>query len=239
MVYIVRHIPALSTPSQHTLASLTHLPVSDHRSNIFETQVDQFLFQVLLCCLGVCSFQFTFYFWHRAHWLCAGLLQGRILFKCFPGMLRLFFLHVHLHRSFCHRMIYWQEKKKERNGDSLSCYFTCFTHCFIESAKCLQALFMKKNRAWVSVCVHPCVVSGMQRFDKQRVNGAEEKSVWREVESEAVSSYLSHSLADRWGTTVDFTTSFLHSSRFSAFGSSISSSGRKKGKLCFPRKDGL
>ena len=30
-------------------------------------------------------------------------------------------------------------------------------------------------------------------------------------------SYLSRSLADRWGTAVDFTTSFLHSSRFSAF----------------------
>ena len=29
-------------------------------------------------------------------------------------------------------------------------------------------------------------------------------------------SYLSRSLADRWGTTVDFTTSFLHSSPFSA-----------------------
>ena len=28
-----------------------------------------------------------------------------------------------------------------------------------------------------------------------------------------ISSYLSHSLADGWGTTVDFTTSFLHSSR--------------------------
>ena len=35
------------------------------------------------------------------------------------------------------------------------------------------------------------------------------------------SSYLPRSLADRWGTTVDFTTSFLHSSRFSAFRSSI------------------
>ena len=34
-------------------------------------------------------------------------------------------------------------------------------------------------------------------------------------------SYLSRSLADRWGTTVDFTTSFLHSSRFSAFRSII------------------
>ena len=33
--------------------------------------------------------------------------------------------------------------------------------------------------------------------------------------------YLSRSLADRWGTTVDFTTSFLHSSRFSAFRSMI------------------
>ena len=30
-------------------------------------------------------------------------------------------------------------------------------------------------------------------------------------------SYLSCSLADCWGTTVDFTTSFLHSSQFSAF----------------------
>ena len=34
-------------------------------------------------------------------------------------------------------------------------------------------------------------------------------------------SYLSRSLADRWGTTVDFTTSFLHSSRFSAFRSVV------------------
>ena len=30
-------------------------------------------------------------------------------------------------------------------------------------------------------------------------------------------SYLSHSLVDRWCTTVDFITSFLHFSRFSAF----------------------
>ena len=30
-------------------------------------------------------------------------------------------------------------------------------------------------------------------------------------------SYLSRSLAERWGTTVDFTTSFLHSPWFSAF----------------------
>ena len=34
-------------------------------------------------------------------------------------------------------------------------------------------------------------------------------------------SYLSRSLADRYVTTVDYTTSFLHSSRFSAFSSSI------------------
>ena len=34
-------------------------------------------------------------------------------------------------------------------------------------------------------------------------------------------SYLSSRLADRWGTTVDFTTSFLHFSRFSAFRSMI------------------
>ena len=36
-----------------------------------------------------------------------------------------------------------------------------------------------------------------------------------------LSSYLSRSPADRWGTTVDFTTSFLHSSQFSAFCTSI------------------
>ena len=36
-----------------------------------------------------------------------------------------------------------------------------------------------------------------------------------------VLSYLSCSLADHWGTTVDFTTSFLHSSRISAFRSMI------------------
>ena len=37
--------------------------------------------------------------------------------------------------------------------------------------------------------------------------------------SHLISSHLIYprSLADRWGTTVDFTTSFLHSSRFSAF----------------------
>ena len=34
-------------------------------------------------------------------------------------------------------------------------------------------------------------------------------------------SYLSRSLADRWATTADFRTSFLHSSRFLAFRSSI------------------
>ena len=33
--------------------------------------------------------------------------------------------------------------------------------------------------------------------------------------------HLSRSLADRWGTTADFTTSFLHSSRFSAFRSML------------------
>ena len=34
-------------------------------------------------------------------------------------------------------------------------------------------------------------------------------------------SYLSRNLADRWGTTVDFTTSFLHSSRFSSLRSTM------------------
>ena len=36
-----------------------------------------------------------------------------------------------------------------------------------------------------------------------------------------LSSYLSRILADRWGTTVEFTTSFLYSLWFSAFHSSI------------------
>ena len=38
-----------------------------------------------------------------------------------------------------------------------------------------------------------------------------------EVTSYLILSYLSRSLVDRWGTTVDFSTNFLHSSRFSAF----------------------
>ena len=44
--------------------------------------------------------------------------------------------------------------------------------------------------------------------NKRRMDGCQRSSYL---------SYLSRSLADRWGTTVDFTTSFLHSSRFSAF----------------------
>ena len=41
------------------------------------------------------------------------------------------------------------------------------------------------------------------------------------LSSYLILSYLSRSLADRWGTNVDFTTSFLHSSRFSAFSSKM------------------
>ena len=39
--------------------------------------------------------------------------------------------------------------------------------------------------------------------------------------SQSFLSCLSRSLADRWGTTVDFTTSILHSSQFSAFRSMV------------------
>ena len=48
-------------------------------------------------------------------------------------------------------------------------------------------------------------------------------STYRNAQAKRTSflSYLSRSLADRWGTTVNFTTSFLHSSWFSAFRSSI------------------
>ena len=42
-------------------------------------------------------------------------------------------------------------------------------------------------------------------------------SVSRLLLSNLILSYLSCRLADRWGTTVDFTTTYLHSSRFSAF----------------------
>ena len=49
---------------------------------------------------------------------------------------------------------------------------------------------------------------------------------WEMVEkgsclNQLILSYLSRSLADRWGTTVGFTTSFHHSSRISAFRSGI------------------
>ena len=44
-----------------------------------------------------------------------------------------------------------------------------------------------------------------------------ERRTGRGLPNFLILSYLSRSLADRWGTTVDFTTSFLHSSRFSAF----------------------
>ena len=65
--------------------------------------------------------------------------------------------------------------------------------------------------------------------EEEERNGQGKSWMYRQTETEIlcwscmlvflclVSIYLSHSLADRWGTTVDFTTSFLHSSWFSAF----------------------
>ena len=47
-------------------------------------------------------------------------------------------------------------------------------------------------------------------------------------------NHLSRSLADRWGTIVDFTTNFLHSSRFSAFGSMIFHSRQSSLWCCLP-----
>ena len=52
---------------------------------------------------------------------------------------------------------------------------------------------------------------------------------WTLVVILLILSYLSCSLADRWGTTVDSTTSFLPSSRFSAF---RDHSGRYKNVQC-------
>ena len=51
--------------------------------------------------------------------------------------------------------------------------------------------------------------------------GGESQCDHVEMPSSYLLSYLSHSLGDRWGTTADFTTSFLHFLRFSAFHSSI------------------
>ena len=45
--------------------------------------------------------------------------------------------------------------------------------------------------------------------------------LWQSLKSLPLSIYLSHSLADHWGTTVDFTTSFLHFLWFLAFSRSI------------------
>ena len=44
---------------------------------------------------------------------------------------------------------------------------------------------------------------------------------WRTSKTGLLSSYLFRSLADHWGISVDFTTSYLHSSWFVAFRSSI------------------
>ena len=58
---------------------------------------------------------------------------------------------------------------------------------------------------WVTFMWIACVTLPMWKFSTYPIL------------SYLILSYLSCSLADRWGTTVDFTTSFLHSSRFSDF----------------------
>ena len=54
----------------------------------------------------------------------------------------------------------------------------------------------------------------MKRADRNRKRAKQKWQIF-------ILSYLSRSLADCWGTTVDFTTSFLHSTQFLAFRSSI------------------
>ena len=67
---------------------------------------------------------------------------------------------------------------------------------------------------------YPHLISTKQDKMRMKVTRPMISSVdW--ISSSSSRLYLSCSLADHWGTTVDFTTSFLHSSRFSAFHSMI------------------
>ena len=74
------------------------------------------------------------------------------------------------------------------------------------------------------VCLHlerRCSILGSPAVEADtlppRHRGGRQVALWDFI----ILSYLFRSLADRWGTTVDFTTSFFHSSRFSAFRSMI------------------
>ena len=74
-----------------------------------------------------------------------------------------------------------------------------FMYTFIYICKCT---YMQGMCTWVCICMrmHLCMCGYMSMY---------------------FLSYLSHSLADRWGTTTDFTTIFLHSSQFLAFRSRL------------------
>ena len=87
-------------------------------------------------------------------------------------------------------------------------FFDSYMFCFF-----LNSLSTTWSCKVVRACPKPAKSAEMLKI-KQR-NGLLQGN------NSSLSSHLSCSLADRWGTTVDFTTNFLHSSRFSAFHSMV------------------
>ena len=104
----------------------------------------------------------------------------------------------------------WGMQKKKKNGEAHRCSWG----------------MQKKKKSMVLFWEQPCgdcwevgqstygPFQAVQWHPKQTLK-LNLVYIW--VGSSYLISCLSRSLADRWGTTVDFTTSFLHSSRFSAF----------------------
>ena len=83
----------------------------------------------------------------------------------------------------------------------------------------------KYDCLWLSIFNHVCTVHGQlwlhRHQDLVRVRCVTDNMRVSMVITFTYTFHLSRSLTDRWCTTVDFTTSFLHSSRFSAFRSMI------------------
>ena len=104
-------------------------------------------------------------------------------------------------------------------------YFLCQTKLHFEKSKqvILQNIcsVSRPYAAWCSA-VFSCSHSIQKRLEN--ILDCKLSNTQRDAQAHThrlIFSYLSCSLADHWGTTVDFTTSFLHYSWFSAFCSSI------------------
>ena len=83
-------------------------------------------------------------------------------------------------------------------------------------------LYSNRKEFWGEWCQNQCQLQGNNPLYKKnspqrRIEPTTLHQAGQRAQHILILSYLSRSLADRWGTTVDFTTSFLHSSRFSAF----------------------